>query len=325
MPITTSDFKPNFYLQNGHIQTLLAKFWPRTLPLKTRIERLELNDGDFVDCHWVGVDKGPIVIILHGLEGSIESHYIQGMLYALQEQGLRGVLMHFRGCSGTDNRLPRAYHSGDTQDFGALITHLLKNYPNEKLLAIGYSLGGNVLLKYLGEQGIHSKISASVAVSVPYKLEECVLKINQGMNKLYQHRFLSTLKNKILAKMVDHPLDDLQQDFEKIKTLYAFDDKITAKLHGFQDAQDYYQKSSCYPYLKNITTPTLLIHAKDDPLLPPSVIPTLDALSNNVTLEVSTHGGHVGFIQLNKLFKINYWLEQHILDYLNARINNHFK
>ncbi|HLF66157.1 MAG TPA: alpha/beta fold hydrolase, partial [Gammaproteobacteria bacterium] len=173
MPIISSAFTPNSFLQNGHTQTLLAKLWSRPKVLNVKRQRLELSDGDFIDCDWVGAGNGPIVVLLHGLEGSIHSHYIQGILHALQAHNYRAVVMHFRGCSGVANRLARAYHSGDTHDLAALIQHLEQHYPNTPRYAIGYSLGGNVLLKWLGEGGA-DKFNAAVAVSVPYQLAACV-------------------------------------------------------------------------------------------------------------------------------------------------------
>ncbi len=325
MPIIPSHFQTNHFLQNGHTQTLLAKFWPRTTVLNIKRQRLELADGDFIDCDWVGGD-GPIVVVLHGLEGSIHSHYIQGILQALSAHNYRAVVMHFRGCSGTPNRLARAYHSGDTQDLAALIAHLKQHHPHTPLYAIGYSLGGNVLLKWLGEEKEAAPLSAAVAVSVPYQLASCVAQLNQGMLKMYQHRFVQQLKLKMAQKISMQQLAHLQHHLEKISTLHEFDDKITAPLHGFKDAIDYYTQSSCYAFLKHVSIPTLLLHAMDDPMIPPHVIPDARDLSQAVTLERSKHGGHVGFIHLDSNLKMQFYLEHRIPEYFNhTRTNNHFK
>lgn len=317
MPIIHSNFLPQSYLRNGHTQTLLAKYWPRRIALSIQTQRLELNDGDFVDCAWTG-SNGPIVIVLHGLEGSLQSHYAQGILQSLSIQGYRAVLMHFRGCSGEANRLARAYHSGDVADLAALVTYIKQHYPDVPLFAIGYSLGGNVLLKWLGEQQQASPLIGAVAVSVPYQLAPCVAHMNQGFLNIYQSRFVAQLKLKIAQKISTHQLQHLQQHLASIKTLHDFDDKVTAPMHGFKNAMDYYTKASCFDKLIHITTPTLLLHAMDDPLIPPHVVPKAENLSNAVNLELSPYGGHVGFIDVNKKLQSQFYLEQRIPNFFKS-------
>jgi uncharacterized protein len=237
-------FKPAWWLNSRHLQTL----WPSLFRSKTTIgitnERIELADGDFIDLGWVGSGAGPRVLILHGLNGSLDSHYVNGMLAAIKRKGWRGIIMHFRGCSGTSNRLARSYHSGETGDLQTIVNELYNREPTTPLFAVGYSLGGNVLLKALGENVLGNNLQAAVAVSVPFELNKTADYLNRGFSKIYQWRLVRELKrshsNKF-TKIVD-PLNI--QSLSKIRTFWQFDNAITAPLHGFKSAAEYYQKSS---------------------------------------------------------------------------------
>ena len=315
--IITSSFAPPWWLKNPHLQT----FWPvlvrRQPPLEHRAERLELPDGDFVDLCWSGPETGPLVILLHGLQGSIMSPYVIGMMRTLAASGIRGVLMHFRGCSGHPNRLARGYHSGETGDFGTLISVIREREPDTPLAAIGYSLGGNVLLKYLGEAGEDTPLSAATAVSVPLVLRTASDRLGQGFSRLYNRYLLRALL--VGAKKKAPQLAEAGLDVDAIlrcQSIREFDDRLTAPLHGFSDAIDYYTRCSSRGFLHRITIPTLILHAEDDPFMRPSVVPRPEELAASVTLELSPWGGHVGFVSGNG----RYWLEERIPDFLKPML-----
>ncbi len=306
-------FKPAWWLANSHCQTLWAVLFRRQIKnLFPRRERIELIDGDFVDLDWVGTGSGPIVLILHGLEGSIESPYAQGMLQAISNQGWRGVCMHFRSCSGERNRLPRAYHSGDTSDLAEIVQRIKQREPHTPLAAIGFSLGGNVLLKWLGETGEQNPLIAAIAVSVPFELSLAATRINQGFSRIYQWKLLHSLYKKIKWKFQSQAAPITIPSLKQLRTLRDFDHHITAPLHGFMDGEDYYTQSSCRQYLKNICVPTLLLQSKDDPLVGNKSLPAHHEMPSRVRLELSEKGGHVGFVSGNFPWKSFYWLEHRV-------------
>jgi len=240
----------------------------------------------------------------------------------LQKNGFRSVLMHFRGCSGRDNLLPRSYHSGETQDALSYIKHLKKMYPNSKLYALGYSLGANMLLKLLGELQKNSLIDKAIAVSPPMQLDVCSNQMNKGFSRYYQHRLLQDLNAALEKKYRRHDMQVLLNfplhNVKKIKTFWQFDDTYTAPIHGFNSAQDYYTQCSSKQYLKYIQTPTLIIHSQDDPFMTPEVIPKQEELSPFITLELSKKGGHVGFIA-GSPFKPIFWLEKRIVTFFQNK------
>jgi predicted alpha/beta-fold hydrolase len=290
----------------------------RRAGLRSRRERFELVDGDFLDLDWVGGDAGPIVVVLHGLMGSIESPYASGILREIERQGWRGLFVHFRGCSGEPNRLPRAYHSGDTGDLAAVIEEMNRREPSTPIAAIGYSLGGNALLKWLSETGEANPLKAAVAVSVPFDIEQVANSIHQGFSRVYERRLTRCLQEAVRSK-IDRFGDIMPIDRDRVGQLddfWSFDNEVTAPLHGFADARDYYTKSSARQFLPSIKTRTLILHAKDDPFMTPEVIPTLDEVSDSTTLEVSEHGGHVGFVSGRWPWSTRYWLEERIPAYL---------
>lgn len=318
--LVTSDFQPAPYLRNPHLQTVFAATVRPSPRLVTRVERIELPDGDFLDLDWLPGGRGPIVIVLHGLTGSIQSRYARGLLAQIQCQGWRGLLLNFRGARGEPNRLPRGYHSGETGDFDYVVQLLRRRHPQAFLCAAGYSLGGNVLLKWLGEQGGKSSLSAAVAVSVPFDLALCAQAINQGLSRHYQAHLLKSMRAMARLKFSrlepPFPLPDL----DTLTDFYNFDDAFTAPLHGFEGVDDYYTRSSSRQYLAAIKTPTLIIHAEDDPFMSPAVVPAPQELSAAIRLELSKHGGHVGFVAADAWGRPSYWLEQRIPEYLQARL-----
>lgn len=288
----------------------------KQISLKLIRERLELPDGDFVDLCWTGRQAETIVIIFHGLEGSIDSHYARGILPALYHRSWKAVFMHFRGCSGEHNRLPRSYHSGDTGDIRYLINLLSRRYPNSNLFAVGFSLGGNALLKYLGEGEAATQLKGAIAISVPFDLANGAQRLDRGLSRLYQRHLIRRLHGKIKSKFKGRDAPVALDNIAGLNTFMLFDNFITAPLHGFRDAADYYACSSSRQFLKNISIPTLVIHAEDDPFMTREAIPAADELSAYIRFELSKHGGHVGFVSGNNPMRPVYWLDQRIPEFI---------
>jgi predicted alpha/beta-fold hydrolase len=323
--LVTSSFRPAWWLPGGHLQTLWASLVRRAPRISPRRERLELADGDFLDLDWTEGESGPIVLILHGLQGSSNSPYARGLMAACQARGWRAVVMHFRGCSGEPNRLPRAYHSGETTDLASVIEILKQREPGTPVVTVGYSLGGNVLLKWLAEADTPHPVEAAAAVSVPYQLEQGAKRLNEGISKLYQGHLMSSLIKSILAKR--HLLEKYIQveRVQKLQRIYDFDDIVTAPLHGFGTADNYYQQCSSRPVLSAIEIPTLLLHARNDPFMTPACIPAAEELSASTRLEISEDGGHVGFVSGMWPWHANYWLEHRITAFLAEHLNEMYR
>ena len=319
--ITSSQFKPACWLPGTHAQTLWPSLIRRPVGIELTTERLTLPDGDFIDLAWTKGNSDKIVIVLHGLEGSIDSSYARGMLAAIHKKGWRGVFMHFRGCSGEHNLMDRSYHSGETGDLRFLVETLRKRHPDATLVAVGYSLGGNALLKYLGEYKDDSQLKAATAVSVSYLLSNSATKLEKGFSRLYQRHLLNRLMDKTLSKFQDRQAPVDIANINKLNTFKSFDHHITAPIHGFKSGDDYYEQSSSRQYLYKITTPTLLIHSRDDPFMSVDAIPNQDDLSESVTLELSNYGGHVGFVSGNTPWNVIYWLEERIPEFLSTYLD----
>lgn len=322
MPIRRSEFRRAWWLPGAHLQTLWPNLVRPTPRVHLRRERLELPDGDFLDLDWTGPTDGPLVLILHGLEGSIKSHYAAGLMRELCAAGLEAVLMHFRGCSGEPNRLARSYHSGETGDLAYVLARLRERYPQRAMAAVGYSLGGNVLLKWLGESGRDAQLQQAVAVSVPFDLGRCADRLDQGFSRLYQAHLLRRLKRSAQRKFRRLPPPIDLDAVIRARSFREFDDCATSLLHGFADASDYYRRCSSRPFLTRIRVPTLILHAADDPFMAEDVIPTEDELSAAVTLEWSPGGGHVGFVSGALPLRGRYWLEERIVDHLGGALGD---
>jgi len=314
-------FKPPSHLKNRHLQTLYAPLFRKQPKPKVELERFGLSDGDFVDAYWHNekpTNNAPIVILFHGLAGSFDSPYIQGVMRALEKKGFASVLMHFRGCSGKPNLLPRSYHSGESTDAKEWIEHLHTTYPNNTLYAVGYSIGGNMLLKYLGEEQENTPLQAAVSVSAPMDLDVCAEVITQGFARNYEQYLLKPLRLALKEKFDTHDMSKLltlkREEIDEIETIKEFDEHYTAPIHGFKSAQDYYNKCSSKQFLKHIAIPTHIIHAVDDPFMDKRILPKEEEISSFVTLELTKHGGHVGFVS-GSLFKPVYWLEERIVRY----------
>ncbi|MBA4696039.1 MAG: hydrolase [Legionella sp.] len=327
--IIKSHFKPAWWLPNAHLQTIYSALMRRLPACIDLPERVELPDGDFIDLSWSvhGLKKdSPIVILLHGLGGNIHSSYVGGFMRAFNACGWRAVLMHFRGASHEPNRLPRFYHSGDTQDLDYVLRLLNEREPHTKKAVIGVSLGGNVLLKWLGENRDTSFIQAAVAVSVPFQLNLAADRVNRGFSRIYQRHLLRNL-NILFNRKVRIGLDTgsaLLNSAQKWKCFWTFDEFVTAPLNGFRHVHDYYRAASSRRYLRHIKTPTLIIHASDDPFMTPEIIPYEHELSSAITLELSETGGHVGFITGSLPGAPVYWLDDRIPEYLESYLDTNY-
>ena len=309
-------------LSNRHIQTSYATLFRKPFLKDWEIEEFTLSDGDFIEIYWQNRPKRSeckkIAILFHGLAGSYKSPYIQGAVQELCNDGFACAVVHFRGCALKENLLARSYHSGDTKDNLEYLEHIHKKYKAAKIYCVGYSLGANMLLKLLGEEKQNSFITAAVGVSAPLQLEIAAKTIDSGGAKIYQKRLLDELKISLLKKFKKFDFEKLihlkEEDIKNIKSIREFDELYTAPIHGFSSADDYYAKNSAKQFLKDIETPTLIVHAKDDPFMTPEVLPKKEEISKFITLEVSEKGGHVGFIEGN-IFKPKYWLEKRIVEY----------
>jgi predicted alpha/beta-fold hydrolase len=307
------------WLPGPHLQTVYPWLLPQR-PLRYRRERWETPDGDFIDLDWIdGAVGTPLVVLFHGLEGSARSHYALALMHAVAQRGWNGVVVHFRGCGGEDNRLSRAYHSGDTQEAAWVLPRLKARFPSVSLLACGVSLGGNLLLKWLGENGCAGRelVARAAAVSAPLDLMACGDALERGVNRFYARHFLKSLKPKATAKLLRFPRLFDADRLGRARTLREFDDVFTAPVHGFRDTDDYWTRASSKPWLARIEIPTLLVNARNDPFLPESVLPAADEVSSHVVLEFPETGGHAGFVSGPFPGNVD-WLTQRLLSFLGA-------
>jgi uncharacterized protein len=329
--MTAPPFRPARGLANPHVQTLAGKLLRPSLSIELRRERVETPDGDFVDLDFAGwpstsstdPDARPLVLVLHGLEGTSRRRYMMSTYQALLDAGLRPVALNFRGCSGEPNRSARFYHSGETDDVVFILERLRERFGGP-LGLVGYSLGGNVTLKLLGERGQEatSLLAAAVAVSVPFDLAAGADRIEKGLlGRFYSHYFLSKLRRKVRAK------EELLREACDVdaalgaRTVRQFDQAATAPLHGFRDAAEYYERSSAARYIREIRVPTLVLHSLDDPFLPPDRIP-MEAMEANdaVTPILTERGGHVAFVG-GSVFRPDFWGERVLSSFLARRLS----
>ncbi|MBC7756567.1 MAG: alpha/beta fold hydrolase [Bdellovibrio sp.] len=323
-----------FWLPGGHLQTIYAATIANAPQVTYRRERWELPDGDFVDADWLEPERVeskhlnpeehapsasedlPIVVLFHGLEGNSQSNYARALMSATKAKGWRGVVIHFRGCSGEPNRLPRVYYAGDTPEIQLLLSRVRQQAPSAPIYAVGVSLGANALLKWLGESGqaANQIISKAAAVSAPMDLAASANALDSGLNRvLYTPRFVNSMRPKALEMLARFPG---LLDAEKInaaKTIHDIDNAVTAKLFGAQDADDYYAKNASKPWLTKISLPTLILNAKNDSFVPEESLPTATEVSTFVTLEYPATGGHVGFYSREN------WLPNHLLEFFELQ------
>lgn len=318
MPIIRlSSYRSPFFFRNGHLQTILPNLFRRVEGVAYVRRRMETADNDFLDLDWSSVEGNRVALLAHGLEGNSTRPYVLGMVRALNRRGWDAVVWNFRGCSGEPNRKARFYHSGDTPDLHAVVTHVLQKTDYGQLALIGFSLGGNVVLKYLGELAgeVNPRIRAATVFSVPCDLATSSRKMAHPENAIYMKRFLKMLHEKIRAKMHLFPGEIHDRGFDRMRTFQDFDERYTAPLHGFMSAEDYWVKASSKPLLPRIAVPTLLVNALDDPFLAPSCYPCEEAEnSSHFFLETPSTGGHVGFVTFRK--DREYWSESRAVEFL---------
>jgi len=320
-------YAPVWWLPEGHSQTLWRRLRP-SITIQQRRQRLELQDGDFVDLDWYGQahlsdTSKPIILILHGLCGCAKSSYVQTLQAVLESTGYSSVCLNFRGCSGDINRLAKAYHSGITEDVEAVFSQLGQLHQQHQFVLTGFSLGANVLLKWLGEYGGRNNLARAVAVSTPFNLSDCSNALQRGLSLFYGKYFLLKLvkdmdrkKQHFSASGNTGQLAILESlgSLSGMKTLKEFDDKVTAPLHGFDGAEDYYQQCSSLQFIAKIETETLLVQSLNDPLIPPESLPQSTSLPSCVQMEQCDNGGHVGFVSSSQ----KNWLEKRIVGFLSS-------
>jgi uncharacterized protein len=317
MPVISSPYKARALFKNGHFSTIYsAKLRPIPKVAQER-ERLFLEDGDFIDIDWSFSTKKShkVAVLLHGLEGDAQRVYMKGQAKTLVENGWDVSAMNHRGCSGEENKLYRSYNSGRTEDVAALINHIMEQDRYVEIALVGFSLGGNLVLKYLGERNdVPRQITKAVSVSAPLDLRGSLEQLIKFENFVYNFTFVKDLKGKYKRKMKHFPEIMSPEEYKKVKTLLDFDNLYTAPAHGFKDAYDYYKKSSSLQFLHNIKIPALILNARNDSFLSEKCYPfELAEKHQNIYLESPRHGGHVGFHVTNK----RYYSEKRALDFLN--------
>ncbi len=314
-------FSPHPLIRSPHLQTLWGPLMRRHAPLARREERVTLRDGDHLWLVWAGPAPAPgqtRVLILHGLSGSADSHYARGLQAHLATLGLPSVVMNARGTGTRPNNLARGYHAGETDDVADVLAHLHQADPEASIPMVGYSVGGSRLLNYLADE-TPAYVPAAVAVSVPLLLGPCSERLEQGFSKVYRRKLIDELMTQLRLKQAYlHQLAPEEAErlralgpLEGVGSFRDFDNRFVAPLHGFADADDYYQRASAGPKLARVRTPTLVIHALDDPFMVPEVLPSPDQIGEAVTLDVQPHGGHVGFVG-GSARQPEYWLERRI-------------
>jgi predicted alpha/beta-fold hydrolase len=294
------------------------------------VERWPTPDGDELEIRRLDAStrssrSAPRLLVLHGLEGTIRSHYVRGLLDQARHRGWAADVLIFRGCNGLLPRARRFYHSGETTDIDLVVRRLAREHPTQPIVVVGVSLGGNVLLKWLGERGhdLPAEVRAAAAVSVPYDLERGSRQIERGFSRIYTAHFLRTLRRKALAKLAEEPQLFAEGPLRAARTLTDFDDAVTAPVHGFASARDYYTRSSARHFLSGIRRPTLLLSAYDDPFLPREVlddVALLAATNSCLTVEFHLHGGHVGFVAGQVPWRPVYYAEERVIGYLESEV-----
>jgi predicted alpha/beta-fold hydrolase len=320
-------FRPPWWLRNPHAQTLWGKLARRLPRVPLRHERWETPDGDFLDLHRLDPPRAdaPTLLLLHGLEGSHRSHYVAGLMERARRRGWGGAVLLWRSCGPEPNRTARFYHSGETGDLDLVVRRLTSEAPGAPLLLVGVSLGGNVLLKWLGEHGRDAppELRAAAAVSVPYDLARGARHISRGFARVYERHFLRSLRRKAVEKEARFPGLVRHDALRAARTLWDFDDCVTAPVHGFRDAGDYYARSSSLGFLHAIRVPTLLLGAADDPFLPAAVLDEVRAVARAnpaLELEFPPHGGHVGFVSGRAPWRAEYYAERRVVEWLGRGV-----
>jgi predicted alpha/beta-fold hydrolase len=308
------------WLRGGHAQTIYPYFLPRP-EVALRRERVETPDGDFWDFDWLDTPAdrlAPLVVLFHGLEGGASSHYARNLMLHLAARRWRGVIPHFRGCGGEPNRLPRAYHSGDFEEVGAMLAHIRARFDG-RMFAVGISLGGSALLNWIGREGeaASGTLGAAATASVPLDLMASGKAIDQGLNRIYTRHFLHTLIPKALGMARRFPGTLDARRVARVRTMWEFDECVTSPLHGFAGADDYWTRASSKPWLAGIRLPVLVVNARNDPFVPAASLPLQSQVPPDVTLEQPKHGGHVGFMTGPGRGRMD-WLPLRVLRFFDA-------
>ena len=326
MPLVAkSHYHPPFYLFNGHLQTIVPSLWRSVPDVAYQRERLELPDGDFLNLDWSRLpEKQPIdslVLVSHGLEGDASRPYMRGMVRALNRAGLDALAWNYRSCGGEMNRLLRSYHLGDTDDLDLVVRHALATGRYQRVYLVGFSAGGNVTLKYLGEDSgrLPAEVKRAAVFSVPTDLQASSVHISRPQNQVYLRRFLKSLREKVRAKAELLPGQVDLNGIEELRDFEEFDSRYTAPMHGFDSAAAYYLSASSGRYLSGIRVPTLLVNAQNDPFLPESCFPReVASASPFVFLETPPEGGHVGFPEGSP--DGEYYSERRAVEFLTAEV-----
>jgi predicted alpha/beta-fold hydrolase len=320
MPIIArSSYRPPFLLRNGHLQTVLPSLFRKVSGNLYERERIDTPDDDFLDLDWARIGSSRIAILSHGLEGNSRRHYMVGMARMLNRSGWDALAWNYRSCSGEPNCRLRMYHNGSIDDLDHVTAHALKTGRYGTAALIGFSLGGNLTLVYLGTKGaeLDARIRKAVVFSVPCDLKASALELARPMNRIYMNQFLRSLHGKIRAKMALLPGQIDDNGYERIKNFKDFDDRYTAPIHGFRDAEDYWTRCSSGQFIPGIRIPALIVNALDDPFLAGDCYPVREATESMfVHLEQPRSGGHVGFMQINR--DHSYWSEGRAIEFLQA-------
>jgi len=317
--LAPAPFQPARGLSNPHLQTVLAYLLRKSVKLPVRHELWRLPDGETLDVKTLPPQPGrPCVVVLHGLEGSSEAPYVRGLLAQVEARGWNGLALCFPSCGPTPSPSGRLYHSGRTEELALAMALVRERYPEVPLAAVGFSMGGNILFKWLGEQGTSAPLAAAVGISVPFDLALCAARLDgRGFfSFLYRQRFLISLRRKALRRLQAHGGPFTREELRRVGSFRAFDDAVTARLFGFAGADDYWQRNSSASFLRAVAIPALALAAEDDPFIPPAALPREAFLDNpRLKLEVSRHGGHVGFLG-GALPRLHFWAEERALAFL---------
>lgn len=317
--MSSFEYRPPFLMGNGHIQTIFPVLCRHVNGVRYTRERIITFDNDFLDLDWSRIGSRRLAVISHGLEGNTTRNYVRAMVKALNRGGWDALAWNYRSCSGQPNRKLRSYHNGATDDLAWVIDHAKQAAPYREIALVGFSLGGNLTLVHLGRDRVDPMVSSAVVFSVPCDLAASARLLAKPANRLYMKRFLVLLHEKIRAKMAIMPgeLDDT--GYERIKDFKGFDDRYTAPIHGFRNAEDYWEKCSSRQFIPEIKIPCLIVNAMNDPFLPQACFPVSEAgFNSNVRLEMPRSGGHVGFVTFNPSGE--YWSESRTVAFLNNRI-----
>jgi hypothetical protein len=314
----TSDYSAPLWFRNGHVHTIYPTLFRKVDNVVYHRQRLETPDQDFLDLDWSIIGSDSLAIISHGLEGNSHRAYVKGMVRAMNQEGIDALAWNYRGCSGEPNRRFRLYHNGAIDDLHTVVDYAASSYKN--IFLIGFSMGGNMTLLYLGKQAqtVPESVKGSITFSAPCDLTASSIALERRANTLYMKRFLKMLHEKVKAKQTQFPQHIDDHHYDKLKTFRDFDGRYTAPIHGFKSAEDYWEKCSCRPWLEQIKVPSLIVNSLDDPFLEGGCYPMDECAGNpNTTLEITRDGGHVGFVALNPCGR--YWSEERAVTFIRHR------